>query len=55
MKKVSAADKAVSVYDGDDVYVVERQTVGLFWMHELLDVNADSFSNMFNKVSTLRK
>ncbi|MCG8624171.1 MAG: hypothetical protein MJE68_19530 [Proteobacteria bacterium] len=55
MKKVSAAGKAVSVYDGDDVYVVERQTVGLFWKHELLHVNADSFSDMFSKVSTLLK
>ena len=33
--KVSAAGKAGSVYDGDGVYVVERQRVGLFWKHEL--------------------
>ena len=40
-QKVSVAGKAVSTYDVGDVYVIERQTVGLFWKHELLDVNAE--------------
>ena len=55
MKKVNAAGRTVSIYDGDDLYVVERQTVGLFWKQEVLDVNADSFTNMFIKVSILLK
>ena len=55
MKKVNAAGRTVSIYDGDDLYVVERQTVRLFWKQEVLDVNADSFTNMFIKVSILLK
>lgn len=50
MKKASTGGKGVSIYDGDDLYVVERQTVGLFWKQEVLDVNADRFTDMFVKV-----
>ena len=50
LKQVSGPGKGVSIYDGYELYVVECQTVVLFWKQELLDVNADSFANMFSKV-----
>ena len=50
MKKASTGGRRVSIYDGDDLYVVERQTVGLFWKQEVLDVNTDRFTDMFVKV-----